>query len=113
MAAAAWAHRLTQQRACALDVTLFSELLPRGDPWMGMLFPVNAMRNRALLLARTQLVMIVDGDMLVERGMHAGLAADAHRCGPPAGWVCARHVLSVWQECLPFHLVPRAELLSG
>lgn len=39
--------RATAARTCSLDVALYSEVLAKGDPWMGWLFPVNALRSRA------------------------------------------------------------------
>ena len=38
--------RARQRKACALDVTLWSEVLSGDDPWMRMLFPVNSLRSR-------------------------------------------------------------------
>jgi len=39
------------------------------------LFPFNALRNAAALRARTQLLLIVDGDMLVSSSLSAELAS--------------------------------------
>ncbi len=39
-------RRARQRKACALDVTLWSEVLAGDDPWMRMLFPVNSLRSR-------------------------------------------------------------------
>ena len=47
---------------------------------MPMLFPVNSLRSSALLLARTELVLVLDGDMLVHSGLHRALAANPARC---------------------------------
>lgn len=52
---------------------------------MPMLFPVNSLRSRALLLARTELVLVLDGDMLVHSGLHPSLAAYPARCCILAG----------------------------
>ena len=46
--------RARQRKACALDVTLWSEVLAGDDPWMRMLFPVNSLRSRRGLLAGSQ-----------------------------------------------------------
>ena len=40
-------RRARQRKACALDVTLWSEVLAGDDPWMRMLFPVNSLRSRS------------------------------------------------------------------
>lgn len=36
--------RVKEQRSCALDIMLFTEQVPRSDPFMPSLFPVNALR---------------------------------------------------------------------
>lgn len=72
-------NRVTAARTCALDIALYSESLAMGDPWMAWLFPVNSLRSRALLLARTPLVLVLDGDMLVHSKLHAQLASDTQR----------------------------------
>ena len=75
-----------------MDIALWSELLARDDPWMPMLFPVNSLRSRALLMARTELVLVLDGDMLVHSGLHASLAGQPERCRAPAD--CQRTCLT-------------------
>jgi hypothetical protein len=72
-------HRVTAARTCALDIALYFEDLASGDAWMPWLFPVNSLRSRALLLARTPLVLVLDGDMLVHSQLHARLANDRAR----------------------------------
>ena len=44
--------------------------------------PVNALRNAALLLARTPLVLALDADFLVSRGLADMLGDPPHRCEP-------------------------------
>lgn len=66
-----------------MDIALWSEILAPEDPWMSMLFPVNSLRSRALLMARTELVLVLDGDMLVHAGLHSSLAAQPERCWAP------------------------------
>ena len=41
--------------------------------------------HRALLLARTELVLVLDGDMLAHAGLHRSLANNQQRCAclPP------------------------------
>ena len=72
-------RRVTAARMCALDIALYFEDLAAGDAWMPWLFPVNSLRSRALLLARTPLVLVLDGDMLVHSQLHARLASDTSR----------------------------------
>mmetsp|Transcript_20495 Transcript_20495/g.61687 ORF Transcript_20495/g.61687 Transcript_20495/m.61687 type:complete len:429 (+) Transcript_20495:417-1703(+) len=72
-------ERATAKRTCALDVALYSEVLAEGDPWMGWLFPVNALRSRALLVARTELVLVLDGDMLIHSALHSTLGTQRDR----------------------------------
>lgn len=71
--------RAEAARTCALDITLYSEVLAAGDPWMSWLFPVNALRSRALLLARSELVIVLDGDMLMHSGLHKSLTPPSPR----------------------------------
>jgi hypothetical protein len=72
-------RRVTAAQTCALDIALYFEDLAKGDAWMPWLFPVNSLRSRALLLARTPLVLVLDGDMLVHSHLHARLANDRGR----------------------------------
>lgn len=60
-----------QKGGCQLSITLFSELLAGDDE--DMLYPVNALRNAALLAAKTPLVFSVDGDMLLSSSLTTGL----------------------------------------
>ncbi len=49
----------------------------------------HALAAQALLVAQTELVLVLDGDMLLHSGLHASLAADAARCaGDGNGRVC-------------------------
>lgn len=73
-----------------MDIALYFEDLAGGDAWMPWLFPVNSLRSRALLLARTPLVLVLDGDMLVHSKLHQQLATDADRWAlRPAPCSCA------------------------
>lgn len=73
-----WA-RAEASRTCALDVAVYSEVVAEGDPWISWLFPVNALRSRALLLARSELVVVLDGDMLLHSALHRSLADSSAR----------------------------------
>lgn len=65
---------------CQLDVTLFSEEV--ADKAAAALFPVNALRNAALLAASTPLVMLGDADLLVGISLNEALA-DPVGCALP------------------------------
>ena len=52
--------RLEEQNNCQADIVLMSEELANAT--YSDLFPINALRNVALLAARTELVVIGDGD---------------------------------------------------
>jgi glycosyltransferase-like protein LARGE len=54
---------------CKLDLVLIREALPEGDA--GGLYPVNALRNRALALAATELVLLLDADFVPAAGLSA------------------------------------------
>ncbi len=60
---------------CQLDVVLYSESLADDDG--ELLYPHNALRNAALLMARTELLFILDGDMLISSDLSAALSDDA------------------------------------
>lgn len=64
--------RLEAARACQLDVLVVSERL--ADAAAAKLFPVNALRNLALLSAKTELVMLGDLDLLAGRDLAAAVA---------------------------------------
>ena len=49
-------YRLEALGACQPDIALYSEVV--ADAAAEQLFPINALRNAALLLARTELVML-------------------------------------------------------
>ena len=56
---------------CLLDIMLFSEVL--AEEALQVLFPINALRNAALLAARTPLVMLGDADLLAGSSLNAAL----------------------------------------
>ena len=58
---------------CQLDVILYSETLTDDDA-RELLYPHNALRNAALLMARTELLFILDGDMLISSDLSAALS---------------------------------------
>lgn len=60
---------------CQLTLTLHSELVADADA--AALFPFNALRNAAMLLVRTSLVAVVDGDMLISHTLSAQLSTPA------------------------------------
>ena len=41
---------------------------------MEVLYPLNVLRNVALLMARTDLVFVIDGDMVISSDLAANLA---------------------------------------
>lgn len=65
---AARAATIHGRGSCALRLVAYTERLPpdaHTDPLRHVYqYPINAMRNRALLAARTDLVMLVDGDLV-------------------------------------------------
>lgn len=61
--------------ACQLDVILYSERV--ASELVRSLFPVNALRNAALLMVRTPLVFILDGDMLTSSDLSLDMADPA------------------------------------
>jgi Glycosyl-transferase for dystroglycan len=79
---------------CQLTVTLHTEAV--ADAAAAQLFPANALRNAALLNARTQLVMVLDGDMLVAPALSAQLANPA---GYAADMQCSH--LGRWSAGVP------------
>lgn len=60
---------------CQLDILLLSETLKSDD--VQRLFPVNAIRNFALLAARTELVLFADADLLVGASLNEALSTAA------------------------------------
>lgn len=87
--------RLSEQRTCMLDLMLFSEALAENDPNIKDLFPVNALRNRAMLMVMTTLVLVLDGDLLPQANMRAKLAPGTPRGDALLNGAAAReyHVL--------------------
>lgn len=51
------------QMGCTLDIVLAYEEYVSNDPWL-LLYPINAMRNRALQLADAENVLVVDVDTI-------------------------------------------------
>lgn len=49
--------------SCTLDLSVWTENLPETSYWY--LYPVNSMRNRALMQAQTDLVLLLDADFMV------------------------------------------------
>lgn len=58
-----------------MDITLYSEIVKVGAA--AQLFPVNSLRNAALLAASTELVMLGDADLLVGSSLNAALKDEA------------------------------------
>lgn len=79
MSKLASSRRMEAQGACQLDIVLYSEVMASQD-LIEVLYPINAVRNAALLMARTELVFQLDVDMLISQGLPAALA-DPARCG--------------------------------
>lgn len=69
---AAFHHRMELEDNCQLDLMLAYEVV--GDPLMQTLLPINALRNYALLQARTNVVAMVDVDLLLSKGLSDDLA---------------------------------------
>ena len=65
--------------SCQLDIVLFSEAVV-SELAADVLYPLNALRNAGILMARTELLFILDGDMLVSQDLSVSLA-DPVRCG--------------------------------
>lgn len=75
---------------CKLDLQLVSQTVE--SIWLSALYPVNAMRNRALANARTEAVLLLDVDFWPSAGKRAGRPAGraAHRRGSSAPHAQAR-----------------------
>lgn len=61
------ACRLEALEACQPDLALYSEVV--ADDIAAALFPVNNLRNLAILSARTPLVLMANIDMLIGRSL--------------------------------------------
>lgn len=54
-------HRVTEEKSmCKLDLQLVSQTVE--SVWLSALYPVNAMRNRAIANARTDVILLLDVD---------------------------------------------------
>lgn len=94
--------RANRQQKCMLDITLYSEAVSSKDPFIKNLFPVNALRNRAMLMVTTALVMVLDGDLLPQADMRAKLAP-----GTPRGDALLRGAAE-----RQFHVLPAFDTLD-
>ena len=65
---------------CALDLVLAAEDFATWHEFDPTLYPVNALRNRALQLARTQVVLMLDADFLPAASLPSSYQ------GLPAAW---------------------------
>lgn len=72
-------RRMEARGACQLDIVLYSEVMA-SPALIELLYPLNVLRNAALLMARTELVFILDGDMVISSDLPA-VIADPARCG--------------------------------
>jgi len=69
-----------EKRQCQLDVALYSELV---EPIAAAaLFPVNELRNMATLAARSQLLLYVDGDLLMDQTWTKSFREEPAKCVP-------------------------------
>lgn len=66
-------HRLEALGRCQMDIVVYSELIADDDN-AALLFPLNALRNAAMLLARTDLIMLADADLLIGGGTAEALS---------------------------------------
>lgn len=90
-----------ESQHCTLDTMLVFEHFSRFDPFLG-LYPINALRNRALQMADTDIVLVIDVDLLP----NADLAHDLH--------VVSRYeTLRRVTEYKQVIVLPALEILSG
>lgn len=61
------AYRMEEADNCQLDIMLLYETVL--DDVMTVMFPINTLRNYALLQARTPLVSMVDVDLIVSNAL--------------------------------------------
>lgn len=66
------ADRLEASGRCQADVVVYSERV--ADEAAAALFPINILRNNAILAARTPLVLLADADLLVGADLAAAIA---------------------------------------
>lgn len=61
----------TPGRGCQLDIVLVSEIL--AEDALQILFPINLLRDIALLASRTELVLLGDADLLAGSSLNKAL----------------------------------------
>lgn len=113
--------------ACALHMLVYAETLPHAADTPPLKhvyeYPINALRNRALLAATTELVMLVDADMIpgprwwlqdiMQQSNNSYVAELAARCRSqravaallPFALDGKAHLLQVWLSCSYMDLI--------
>jgi glycosyltransferase-like protein LARGE len=67
-------------QACALDVELVEQVELSGDSAALGMYPINAARNRALMLARSELLLLLDVDFLPATSLREAYASSETYC---------------------------------
>ncbi|KAL4441007.1 hypothetical protein ABPG77_010438 [Micractinium sp. CCAP 211/92] len=67
--------RMGHEGICQLQLALFAEDLAAEGPAPLVMYPVNALRNRALQMATTEAVLCVDTDILVSTAFAAEVSS--------------------------------------